>query len=457
MPLSTDGVLADDQNGGEKISVTTPVSSSPVEPPRHSVTSLLAPLKVHNFCLLLGGQTVSNLGDVFYAVALPWLVLTRGNGAQELGLVLGAYGISRICTTALGGMLSDRLGPRRIMLFADVTRALLVAFLTVLVFWRGYLPLWQLCAITIPLGAFTGLFWPANYAIMPKLLPDDALQSGNAINISLRQLTSLVGFGIAGVVISRLQLGTALAVDVFSFVVSAITLAFMRSERKASFADLPFVPPPFPMKGEPSTEEESASTDQSSMTFWQLVKSSHLFQLALLLVAITGLTFDGMMQVALPTLAHGAFATGASGYGVMLAAFSGGALVGGVIAGSLGHLRRRSIVALVLLLLEAGAVTCVPFTGGVLGAALALAGAGFTNGLAGILLLTLVQQLLPRHLQGRIMAAIILANDGLYPLSVVLAGAVTTRWGAMAMFPLTGIAILIAAIFGLLQRESREV
>ncbi len=51
---------------------------------------MLHPFQVRNFNLLFGGQTISILGDALYAVALPWLILTTGGSAQELGIVLAA-------------------------------------------------------------------------------------------------------------------------------------------------------------------------------------------------------------------------------------------------------------------------------------------------------------------------------------------------------------------------------
>src|SRR5579871_1989676 len=74
------------------------------------------PPKVRNFQLLFGGQTISVLGDALYVVALPWLILTTGGSTEELGLVLAAYGIPRALSMLLGGLLSDRLRPRRVML-----------------------------------------------------------------------------------------------------------------------------------------------------------------------------------------------------------------------------------------------------------------------------------------------------------------------------------------------------
>jgi len=339
------------------------------------------------------------------------------------------------------------------MLLSDIARALLVGLLTLVAARWEYPAFWVLCAIIVPLGAFRGLFLPAYFAITPEVLPDDDLQAGNAINTSSIQLTALIGPALAGIVINGLLLWAALAVDAFSFVASAITLAFMRLKRVVASEDSSSTGE----KETSSTEEKFDSSARSNMTFWQLLRSSHLFQVVLIIVAITSLTFDGVMEVAVPALAHGPLAVGVNGYGVMLAAFGGGALVGGITAGSVGHLQRRGLVALGLLFLEAIAVAAVPFAGGLIGATLALVVTGLTNGLLGVLFITMVQQLLPRHLLGRIMSAIILATFGLYPLSVALAGTVAARWNPAVIFPACGIAMLAAATLGVFQREIREV
>jgi len=51
----------------------------------------LAPLQVRDFRLLFSGQMISTIGDMFYAVALPWLMLSSGRSPQDLGIVLTAY------------------------------------------------------------------------------------------------------------------------------------------------------------------------------------------------------------------------------------------------------------------------------------------------------------------------------------------------------------------------------
>lgn len=76
----------------------------------------LAPLRHRDFRLLVAGQLGSNVGDAFYAVALPWYVLATHGGALLLGSVLAAYGVARASLLMVGGHLSDRWRPWTVMM-----------------------------------------------------------------------------------------------------------------------------------------------------------------------------------------------------------------------------------------------------------------------------------------------------------------------------------------------------
>ncbi|HZO74609.1 MAG TPA: MFS transporter [Ktedonobacteraceae bacterium] len=197
---------------------------------RGLLSAMFAPMSVRDFRLLFCGQLVSQLGDMFYNVALPWFLLTSGGGAAALSTVLVAYGIPRIFSPLLGGTLSDRLHPRRVMLVTDSIRALLVGVLALLVA-MGHPPLWLLCLIMVILGTCSGLFLPASFSILPEILPTDTLQVGNAFNATSVQLATLIGPALAGLVVSYFQPATGLTIDAFSFVVSAVSLMLMHQSR----------------------------------------------------------------------------------------------------------------------------------------------------------------------------------------------------------------------------------
>ncbi len=435
---------------------------------------ILAPLGVRDFRLLFSGQMISTLGDSFYAVALPWLVLTTSGNAQELGIVLAAYGVPRVGSVLLGGVLSDRLRPRRVMLLADIVRALLVGMLALLAI-SGHPVLWQLLVIAIPLGAFEGVFLPASFSMLPEVLEDEDLQAGNALNSSSTQLAILLGSGIAGIVVSTLQSGAALALDALSFVVSAISLASMRGKRPPApeaSTSLNLVAEGITMVTEPvstpSTDgsgdsldapeavaEETKATGQA-MTFWQLLRTSQFVQVGIAVVVVANLTFGGMLEVALPALARGPLAVGAGGFGLMLAAFGAGALIGGLGSGMLGNLSHRALIALLMGLLQSFAIVFIPY-GGLIGAMVCMVVMGVCNSVSNVIFLTIMQQILPRHLLGRIMGVFMFASFGSFPLSVAVAGFVTARFGPVIIFPVSGAALFVAIVFGLSRRELREL
>src|SRR5712692_1464399 len=254
--------------------ISTATPSSQEQPARKALLGgILAPLKVRDFRLLFGGQLISTVGDAFYAVALPWLVLTNGGSAQELGIIL-----------------SDRLRPCRVMLLADSVRAILVGILAALAL-IGRPALWQLILIAIPLGTFEGLFLPASFAMLPEVLEDRDLQAGNALNTSSVQLATLVGSGAGGVVVGALRSGVALAIDALSFVASALSLAIIRgrpqpapaveskdsSSPEAELAAEGMKTVAIAVNGEPVTEtmqaqEQFAQTSERPVTFWQFVR-----------------------------------------------------------------------------------------------------------------------------------------------------------------------------------------
>src|SRR5258708_29921081 len=259
---------------------------------KRAAGGMVDPVKVQTFMLVCGRQASAGLGDAVYAVAVPWLILNNGGSAEALGMVLAAYGIPRVGSMLLGGWLADRLRPRRVMLLADLVRALLVGILAARAL-GGHPTVLQLCAVAVPLGAFGGAFLPASMAIMPDILSDDDLQAGNALNLASMQAALLVGSALAGVVVAAFTAGADLATDAVTFIVSAVSLYLVRAahlatRRKRDAGD--------------SRENPQASTHQqeAQVSFWHFLRTSRLIQVVLLVALAAGFCFGGLLAVALP-------------------------------------------------------------------------------------------------------------------------------------------------------------
>lgn len=431
--------------------IPAPSPTSPDSPPRRRGLRG-GPLRLRNFRLLIAGQMVSTIGDMFYAVALPWFVLSSGGTPRDLGIVLAAYGIPRAGSVLLGGALSDRVQPRLMMLVADIARALLLGGLAAIVLLDIH-TLWMLCAIAVPLGFFEGIFLPASMAILPSILSDDDLQAGNSINMATMQVSTLAGPSVGGAIVASVRSGVAFAIDAATFIVSALALAGMRGKRAAqpaqsvaATADLATAAP-----------GSDAPADDEPKTFWAMLRTSRLLQTGLIVSIVANLAFGALVEVALPDLAHGPLNAGANGFGLMISAFGAGALIGSLIGGTMGRLPHRALIALLLGILQGAFVAVTPFTGGLLGAAIAIGLWGVVNAMSNVVLITLLQQRMPRALIGRIMGAFMFANFGLYPLSVAVGGVVVDRFGPAILFPITGAMLGVAMLYGIFQPELRNM
>jgi MFS family permease len=406
------------------------------------------PLKVRNFQLLFGGQTISVIGDALYMVALPWLVLTTAGSAEELGMVLVAYGIPRAGGMLLGGWLSDRLRPRRLMLIADVVRLLLVAFLAAIAM-GGHPTLWQLCAIAVPLGAFGGAFLPASQSILPETLSPDQLQAGNGLTMASRQGANLIGAAVAGVVVAAFTPAVALAIDAGTFLVSALSLALMRTTHPAAPG----------MGKQTANRENPVSTGQErveQISLWRFLFTSRLIQGTLLMFMVIGLVSGGLIEVALPALVHGPMHGNASGYGIILAAWGAGALVGSIFAGMLGKHKHQGLIMLLAGLLMAALIALLP-TWGVAFAVVCMLIAGVAGSIVNVVLFTAIQLAIPSHLMGRVIGLLLFGSFGVYPLSVALAGVLSNQLGPAIFFPFGGLVLALAMLLGMTQRALREI
>jgi hypothetical protein len=409
------------------------------------------PLAVRNFRLLAGGQFASTVGDYCYAVALPWLVLSSHGGVLLLGAVLACYGVPRMVLIPVGGVLADKIGPRTLMLIADTARCLLVASLALLAA-RHTVSLPVLGPVAALIGAGEGLFIPASMSIMPSLLKGEQLAAGNALSQAAMQVGSLAGPALGGALVAVTHASTwAFAIDAVSFALSALSLLLIRR------------PAPVPAGLAGPADEASGDMDGSETAsgpaavpptgVLALLKQSRVLQVLLVVVVAANLAGGGMSEVALPALAHERY--GAAGYGVLLACFAAGGLLGALAAARTGHLRTPAVFAGLVFVAEGVTIALIPHLGGEAGAAAALFAGGACNGLGNLVFLTVLQKWAPPALLGRIMGVIMLCAFGSFPLSVAISGVLVRHLGPTAFFPVAGALVVVAVLGGLTQREFR--
>ena len=420
-----------------------------------------SPLADRNFRLLTAGQATSTIGDFCYVVALPWFVLSSHGGTVLLGTVLACYGVPRTALIPLGGVLADRIGPRRLMLGADVARCLLAVALTVLAA-RHLATLAWLAPVAALLGAGEGLFMPASFAIMPTLLPAGSLQAGNAINSAAVQVGTVLGPALGGTLVATSGPVPAFAIDAASFAVSAGALWLMRPPPAVAAA-----PAEATAAAEAALAGQAAAAPAAAVapgaaageeaprpSVWRLLLRSVFFRRVLLISVLANLTFAGTFEVALPALAHEHY--GAGGFGTLMACLGVGAVAGTLVAARRLTSARPMVVASASFIAAGVFVALMPFLGGLPGAAIAalLFGAGI--GFGDIIVITLIQQWSPAAMLGRVMSLLMLASLGIFPVSVAISGLLVRALGPVPFFPAAGATLILGLIIALASSEVRN-
>lgn len=391
--------------------------------------SVLQPLRGGDFRMVWLGETVSMLGDQFYLIALPWLALELTGSSLALGLVLMAAAIPRAGLMLVGGAMSDRFDPRSIMIASSATRAILVAALAALV-WTDGLQLWHLYVLGAGFGAADAFFQPAALALVPRLVGKDQLEASNALVMGSMALTGMVGPAAAGVIIAAAGTALGFGIDAATFAFAVVTLLLIRRPTRAT----------------PDGDEAPTGGNafRSILDGLRYANADVQMRTVLLAVTVINLAVVGPFFVGLPALVD-SFHSGPMAYGIVLSSWGGAALVGALLAGSLGERARMSTVVPTTAFAMAGALVLIGLAPNVWTTALAAAPLGAAVGVLQVSGMAWLQRRSEPAFLGRVMSLVMFAIMGLTPISYALAGAIA-EIGLPVLFVGAGASVLLLAV-----------
>jgi hypothetical protein len=259
---------------------------------------------------LVLADVISTTGTEMTAVALPWFVLVTTGSPARMGAVLAAEFVGLTLLGLVGGRVATRLGPRRLMLGADLSRAALIGLIPLLSYLGGLsFPL--ILAIGFLVGGFFPAYQSSGRMIVATLVDDDELRLtrvGGLLN-AVNESASFVGPALGGVLVALLGPGPVLVLDAASYVGAFILVGVLVR----------------PVGAGPAEQDGDASVGAGLRYLWQ---HSPLRTLVLGL-AVIEIGFTAMLAT-VPVLAL--HRGGASVAGWLLGAFGAGSVLGGLIS-----------------------------------------------------------------------------------------------------------------------------
>lgn len=363
-------------------------------------------LRQRDFRLLWLGWTVSQVGSEVTVVALPLVaVLTLEASTFEVGVLTAAGSAAWLLIGLPAGVWVDRLRRQRVLVTADMGRALLVGSVPVAAV-TGWLTVGQLYAVALMAGVLTVLFDVAEPAYLPALVPREDFVRANGLLRASASAAMVGGPGVGGLLVRIFGASLALVADAISYLLSAALLARIRARE---------IPP-----GQPERNLRRELVQGLRRAY-----GTPLLRALVVAAALANLLFAANQALIIVFLVR-EVGLSAGLIGVLLAAGGLGGVAGGAVAGIFAARVGAGRALVLSVLVMAPARLLIPLTAG--GPALMLFVVGaFAFGVGvvvfNVTMASFVQAATPAMLLGRVTASLRFVSRGILPFGGVVGGA----------------------------------
>jgi MFS family permease len=377
-------------------------------------------LRHRDFRLLWIGLLISVAGTQMQNAAINWHTYEISGSA----LALGGLGLARLVPivvfSLLGGVVADTRNRRRVML---VTQSVMMcgAFVLGIVTWLGIVSIWWIYGMGALTAAAAAFDLPSRQSLTPNLVPREDLTNAITLSSMVFQIASIVGPGIAGVLIGQYGVGIIYWLNGISYVALLAALLLMKTAT-------------------PPKLKASVANFKTMVEGLHYVFRERIIFSTMLLDFFA--TFFSGANTLLPIFATNILHVGPEGFGILAAAESLGSVVTGIIISVWGDIRAKGTMLLtgvaIYGLATMGFGLSVVFALSVL--FLALVGAGDT--LSTILRSTIRQLVTPDELRGRMTSINMIFFMGGPQLGELEAGVAAALLGAPVSVALGGLATI---------------
>jgi MFS family permease len=384
-------------------------------------------------------DTISLAGNAVAQIAIPWYVLTTTGSATLTALAVFFNFLPIVLAAFFGGVVVDRLGFRATSIVADLASSAAVAAIPLLAATVG-IEIWQLMLLVFVGALLDAPGATARAALFPDVveLADVRMERASGIRSAIQQGAQLVGAPLGGVLVAAFGGTGALWLDAVSFLVSAGLVAAL-------------VPRPHRGPEHEARGRFFAELAEGLSFIWR----RPLVRAVVAMVLLTNL-IEAPGSVVLAVFARDEYGSAAD-FGVLVGVLGGAALVGALGYGVVGHrvARRRTFLICFAVVpvgyLALAAQPSLPL------AVAALAVAGVAAGPINPLLFTVMTEIVPSHLRGRVFGAVRAGAWAAIPLGILIGGAVVAAIGAPATFMAMGLLLAAVVGYGFLDPTFREM
>ncbi|MBR6308875.1 MAG: MFS transporter [Lachnospiraceae bacterium] len=187
--------------------------------------------KERNYTVLLFTNLINRFGDSIDAIAFTWLVYSITGSASWAALVFGLNVLPNIVAQPFFGALVEKMDKKKVIIFTHLLRAAVIGSFVVM-YLNGVVNPYIMAAFTLVITTIESLNMPASSALIPSIIKKEHMSHAMSLNSSLSGAVALVGTGVAGIIIAKFGVQTAMLIDVATFLMAAVGMFFIKLRRE---------------------------------------------------------------------------------------------------------------------------------------------------------------------------------------------------------------------------------
>jgi predicted MFS family arabinose efflux permease len=177
-----------------------------------------------NFRRLWFAQIISEIGDWFYTLAIYSLLLQLTGRASSVALALVLQVLPQTFIGPTAGVVNDRISRKRVMIAADLVRAVIVLSMLLV---RSREMVWLVYPLLLLETLMAAFFEPARSSVIPNITRREDVIVANTLGSTTWSLNLVLGATLGGIVAALLGRDAVFILNALSFLASALLIAGM--------------------------------------------------------------------------------------------------------------------------------------------------------------------------------------------------------------------------------------
>lgn len=392
-------------------------------------------IKNKDFNVLLLGRLITNFGDSLYAIASTLLVYKMTGSTVYSGITLFLTSSTAIVQLILSPIL-DKINMKKFLILSQLIQAILILIIPGL-YYLEKLNVYHVM-ITMPIiSLINQLVYPGQISLLPKILSEDELVTGNSLMTMAYQGSNAIFDTIAGFIISIFGFMTAFYADSVTFILTGLIFCLL-SKKLSHYNE----------------REQGADGSLIKNHFKSLKEGLHLFKEPKIFALVLGVVFINFSATSISAVLP-AFAKDEIFYSLMLAGMGAGVLFGSLFA-SLPKLKDIALGKLYVygMSIVSFAWISVSFFDTNIKIAVGLYAVGwFVVGIVNVYAQTMVQIIVPGDKIGSAMGAMVGISTFMAPIGALLGGYLGEYLSSQKTILIASIVIFIVAIYWALNKS----